>query len=94
MSYFSGQKCKKIGGHRLRFGDKISERLHALERYSCKKIYIKGNSNQLYLLNEHSDLYFLLQISDHYILGNNQGKFNKKIMSTFISRESPSGRSR
>ena len=48
----------------------------------------KGNSSQLYLLNEHGDLYFLLQISDHYIVGNNQGKFKKKIMSTSISRES------
>ena len=60
---------------------------HALERCSCKNL--KGNSNQLYILNEHGDLYFFLQISDHYILGNNKGKFNKKIMSTFISRESP-----
>ena len=53
---------------------------------SCKDL--KGNSSQLYLLNKHGDLYFLLQISDHYIVGNNQGKL-KKIMSTFISRESP-----
>ena len=31
---------------------------------------------------------FLLEISDHYVVGNNQGKFKKKL-STFISRESP-----
>ena len=60
---------------------------HALDRCICKDL--KGNSSQLYLLNEHGDLYFLLQILDHCIVGNNQGKFKKKIMSTFISRESP-----
>ena len=49
----------------------------------------KSSVSQLYLLNEHGDLYFLLQILDHCIVGNNQGKFKKKIMSTFISRESP-----
>ena len=50
---------------------------HAFNRCSCKDL--KGNSSQLYLLNEHGDLYFLLQISDHYIVGNNQGKFKKKL---------------
>ena len=60
---------------------------HALDR--CSRNDLKGNSSQLYLLNEYGDLYFLLQISDHYIVGKNQRKFKKKIMSTFISRESP-----
>ena len=60
---------------------------HALDRCSYKDL--KGNLSQLYFLNEHGDLYFLLQVLDHYIVGNNQGKFKKKIMSTFISRESP-----
>ena len=60
---------------------------HALDR--CSRNDLKGNSSQLYLLNEHGGLYFLLQISDHYIVGNNQGKFKKKITSTFISMESP-----
>ena len=50
---------------------------HAFNRCSCKDL--KGNSSQLYLLNEHGDPYFLLQISDHYIVGNNQGKFKKKL---------------
>ena len=48
----------------------------AKSRSICKDL--KGNSSQFYLLNEHGDLhvYFLLQI---YIVGNNQGKFKKKL---------------
>ena len=38
----------------------------------------KGNSSQLNLLNKHGELDFLLQISDHCIVGNKQGKFQKK----------------
>ena len=48
-----------------------------------------GNSSQLNLLNENGDLYFSLQIADHYVVGNNRVKFQKKIMSTFISKDSP-----
>ena len=45
MSYLS-QKCKKLGGHRLRFGDTISERPPFLTRYGSYVCMSKNIANE------------------------------------------------
>ena len=60
MRYFC-QKCKKIGGHRLRFGDKISERPPYFEKSVFLTRYGSNVCMSINIANESLEQNFLCQ---------------------------------